>query len=224
MFKRKLTINDLFLILVNLVPLYGVWFEGWDPSRVFVVYCLETVIVGIMNVLKMAAVTLLVNPKGEWNNNGSHNMLTGWFFIFFFIIHYGFFVLIQTQIFFSFSKMDIFGPFFSVYTQIPALLGDEGKLLIGIFFVYYSLDTLFNFFLTGEYKKITLMELMFQPYKRIIVQQLIVIGGSLFLMFGAGKIFMLIMVCVKIYFELFFPFNRVLKLSAKKEFDSKEAL
>jgi hypothetical protein len=27
MFKRTLTINDFFLIVVNLIPLYGVWFE-----------------------------------------------------------------------------------------------------------------------------------------------------------------------------------------------------
>jgi hypothetical protein len=221
MFKHKLTINDFFLILVNLVPLYGVWFEGWDAARVFLVYCMETVIVGLLNVLKMAAVTIFVKPREDWNNNGSHSMQSGWFFIFFFMIHYGFFVLIQTQIFFGVSNFGKQDSFFSAYSQIPALLGDEGILLLGIFIVYYSLDTLFSFFLSGAFKTTSLSVLMFQPYQRIIVQQLIVIVGSMFLLLGATKIFMLIMVCVKIFFEVFFPYDKLLKLSAKKEFDSK---
>ena len=58
MFKRKLTISDFFLIVVNLVPLYGVWFEGWDAKQVFIVYCLETVIIGIINVVKMACINI----------------------------------------------------------------------------------------------------------------------------------------------------------------------
>src|SRR5436190_14648108 len=105
MFKRKLTPGDYLLILVNLVPLYGVWFEGWSAAQVFLVYCLETVIIGIINVLKMACVTLFVKKTDVWENGGSFTMQSGWFFIFFFIIHYGFFVFVQTQIFFAVSGM-----------------------------------------------------------------------------------------------------------------------
>ena len=103
MFKRKLTTGDFALILVNLVPLYGVWFREWDARQVFLVYCLETVIIGVFNVLKMAAVTIFVKPKDEWQNAGSSSMQSGWFFILFFIVHYGVFVFVQTQIFFSVS-------------------------------------------------------------------------------------------------------------------------
>ena len=91
MFKRKLTIPDFLLILVNLIPLYGVWFEGWDAKEIFIVYCLETVIIGVVNVVKMACITIFVRKKDVWESN-SNTMQSGWFFIFFFIIHYGFFV------------------------------------------------------------------------------------------------------------------------------------
>ena len=63
MFKRKFTAGDYLLIIVNLIPLYGVWFEDWNASQIFLVYCLETVIIGIINVLKMACVTLFVRKK-----------------------------------------------------------------------------------------------------------------------------------------------------------------
>jgi hypothetical protein len=100
MFKRKLSVSDLLLIVVNLIPLYCVWFEGWNASQVFLVYCLETVIIGLATVIKMASVTLFVKKSDVWQNGGSSTMVSGWFFILFFIMHYGFFVFVQTQLFF----------------------------------------------------------------------------------------------------------------------------
>lgn len=216
MFKRKLTIPEILLILVNLVPLYGVWFEQWDARMVFLVYCLETVIIGILNVLKMAAVTILVRPKEDWNNNGRHSLQSGWFFILFFILHYGFFVFVQTQLFFGVSGLMKGISLFGTYARIPALLGNEGKILLGIFIAYYTLQTLFSFFQSGEYKRISLARLMFQPYLRIFVQQIVVIVGSLFLSFGADKIFILVFVLIKILIELFVKFDRYLDIMEKK--------
>ena len=210
MFKRRLTTSDIFLILVNGVPLYGVWFENWDARMVFLVYCLETIIIGIINVLKMAAVTILVKPTDYWNNNGVSNKASGWFFILFFIMHYGIFVFVQTQLFFGVSGLIKGHSLFSGYAQIPALLGNEGKLLLAIFITYYTLQTLFSFFQSGEYKTISMARLMFQPYTRIIVQQLAVILGSIFLGFGAGKIFILIFALIKIGIEVYIRPDRFL--------------
>lgn len=217
MFKRKLTIGDFFLILVNLVPLYGVWFEDWNASQVFLVYCFETVIIGVINVLKMACVTIFVRPKDVWENGGTTSMQSGWFFIFFFIAHYGFFVLVQTQMFFGVSGIGGDASFFGKYARVPALLGDNGKLLLLIFITYYTLQNIFGFFVNGAYKTISLGRLMFEPYMRIFVQQVVVILGSIFLSFGAGKVFILIFIVVKIFFELFVNFGRFLAIAEKKQ-------
>ncbi len=217
MFKRKLTIPDFFLILANLIPLYGVWFEGWDAHQVFLVYCMETVIIGIMNVIKMAFVTLFVRKQDIWQNGGGYSMQSGWLFIVFFILHYGFFVFIQTQLFFAFSGIIPSGSFIAKYSRIPALLGDHGKLLLLIFILYYTMQNVFGFFTSGIYKTISMGRLMFEPYLRIFVQQLVVIAGSIFLHFGAGKIFVAIFVAVKIFFELFVNFERLLQVAEKRE-------
>ncbi len=223
MFKRELTISDYLLIVVNLIPLYGVWFEGWDPKMIFLVYCLETVIIGIVNVIKMAVVTLFVKGKDKWENNGSVKMVSGLFFIIFFIVHYGFFVFVQTQIFFGVSGIVGNKSFFGGYSQIPAILGHEGKLLLAIFIIYYTLQNFFSFFSSGQYKNISMMKLMFQPYMRIFVQQFIVILGSMFLLLGGGKIFILIFVVVKIFFEVFVSFDKYLdKAEAKGWKEDKE--
>jgi len=217
MFKRKLSPGDYLLILVNLVPLYGVWFEGWSATQVFLVYCLETVIIGIINVLKMACVTIFVRKKDTWENNGSSTMQSGWFFIFFFIIHYGFFVFVQTQLFFGVSGLIPDGSMLNNYSKIPGLLGNNGKLMLLIFITYYTLQNFFEFFASGNYKTISMGRLMFEPYLRIFVQQFVVILGSMFLSFGAGKIFVLVFVLVKIFFELFVNFKRLLAVAEKRE-------
>ena len=217
MLKRKLTQSDLLLIIVNLIPVYAVWFEGWNASQVFLVYCLETVIIGLFNVIKMACVTLFVKPGDVWQNGDSYAMQSGFFFIFFFIIHYGIFVFVQTQIFFAVSDIMKSDSILGKYAEIPQALGNDGKLLLLIFITYYTLQNLFNFFLSGEYRTISMSRLMLQPYGRIFVQQFVVILGSMFLSFGAGKIFIAILVAAKIFFEVYVNFDRLVLLAEKKQ-------
>ncbi len=63
MFSKKFTISSAVLLIVNLIPLFGVWFQGWDPRQMFLVYCMETIIIGGYNILKMLLVTFY--KKGE---------------------------------------------------------------------------------------------------------------------------------------------------------------
>ena len=221
MLKRKLTPGDYLLIIVNLIPVYGVWYEGWNAAQIFLVYCLETVIIGLFNVLKIACVTIFVKPKDVWPNAGGNSLKSGLFFIIFFILHYGIFVFVQTQIFFSVSGLIKDDPVFGMYRQIPAALGDEGKLLLLIFMVYYTLHNLFSFFLSCEYRKTSMVKLMFQPYGRIFVQQFVVIVGSMFLTLGATKVFILVLAAVKIFFETYVNFDSFIN---KAEADSKQKI
>lgn len=133
MFKRRLTIEDFFLIAVNIIPIFGVWFYSWDARHVFLVYCMETVIIGIINVIKMACVTLFVRSTDVWENNGGSSMHSGWLFIFFFMAHYGFFVFIQTQLFFGITGMIPEGSMLMKYAKIPELLGADGRFLLLVF-------------------------------------------------------------------------------------------
>jgi Family of unknown function (DUF6498) len=217
MVKCKLTISDFLLIVVNCIPLYGVWFNGWDAKQLFIVYCLETVIIGMANVLKMAAVTIFVKKKDIWENNGSTTMQSSWLFILFFIFHYGFFVFVQTQLFFSITGLKPNDALIMNYANIPALLGDNGKLMLLIFITYYTVQNIFGFFASGNYKTTSMGKLLFEPYVRIFVQQLVVIVGSFFLLFGAGRLFMLVFVVVKIFFELVVNSSRLINYIEQKQ-------
>ncbi|HYM93588.1 MAG TPA: DUF6498-containing protein [Chitinophagaceae bacterium] len=221
LFKRSLTRSDYFLIAANLLPVIGCWFWNWDPKQVFMVYALETIIAGFFTVIKMGIVTIY-RKTDTWNNNRSVENVSGIFFILFFLVHYGMFVAIQTGMFIAVSGIgkEYHLGFFEFFLHWPNYFnGDLLYMLLG-FIISYGFNMVWNFIRPGLYKTIPMMLLMFQPYGRIIIQQITVIFGSMFLTFGAGKIFILIFAAVKVFFELFVNYDGIINkamLDMKKE-------
>jgi Family of unknown function (DUF6498) len=211
MIKKQLTRSDYFIIAANLIPVYGVLFEGWSAKEVFLVYCLETIIVGIFNIIKMGIVTS-IRKTDTWYNGPSRTQQHGLFFIFFFIVHYGLFVAVQMGIFFGVSGIAPDGGInvFSFFYRWPQLLGKDAYYMLAGFIISYGFSLIYNFILSGQYRTISLMHLMFQPYIRIFIQQFTVIAGSMFLSFGAGKVFIILFAGVKIFFEAFVDYDRIL--------------
>jgi len=145
-------------------------------------------------------------PKTDiWYNGNYQARVSGIFFMLFFLVHYGMFVAIQMGLFFAVSGLaDQFNiGFFSFFFKWPQLIGSDAYIMIGAFVLSYGYKTVSEFLLTGQYRRVPLGILMFQPYMRIFVQQVTVILGSMFLAFGAGKIFILVFALVKIVFEVY---------------------
>ncbi len=217
MFKRKPTRSDYFLIAANLLPVIGAWFFGWNATEIFMVYCLETIIIGLFNVLKMLTVTF-ARKSDTWYSEGKAQRVSGLVFILFFIVHYGIFVAIQTGMFVAVSGIGktFHTGFFDFFINWPKYIGKDAIIMMIGFVISYGFKFLWDFIRTGEYKTISMMKLMFQPYLRIFVQQFAVILGSIFLVFGAGKVFILIFACVKIYFEIFIDYESLLNKGIKQ--------
>ncbi len=217
--KKKLTPSDIFFMLVNLVPLWGVWWDGWDAGQVFLVYCLESVIIGLYNVLMML-LTTWVKKKDLWTNGNYASMVSGYWFILFFIVHYGFFLAIQMGIFFSISGVSTAaltpGNFLYKIAHLNSQTSPAIWLLL-LFTATHGLIILKDFILTGDYKKASLSALLFAPYIRVFVQQFCVILGSFFLQFGAGNIFIVIFVLVKMFFESALDYQRILVEAAEDQ-------
>lgn len=148
-------------------------------------------------------------------------MVSGYFFMFFFLIHYGFFVFIQMGIFLSISGIKGLGmgpsSTFEFVLHFPKYLSSYAQWLLLSFTIAYGLGILKDFVINGRYKTTSLNEQMFTPYARIFIQQFVVILGSFFIMFGGGKTFILIFVVVKIFFELLLNFKKVIEDAVKKK-------
>jgi hypothetical protein len=214
--RKKLSFADLLLISANLLPVYGVWFLGWSATEAFIVYALETLIVGALTVVKMGVITT-VRKKDEWYANGGVTRQSGLFFILFFIMHFGLFALVQTSIFSGSAGINppnsgMFHFFFHWYDYINEVIG---YMLAG-FIISYIVRDFIPFILNGDYKTKPLMLVMFQPYGRIFIQQFTVILGSMFLSLGLGKIFILIFAAAKIGFELFINYDKLLQKAEDK--------
>ena len=216
--KTKLTQGDWSLIIANLIPIIGVLFLNWNAKEVFLVYCLETIIIGCFTLLKML-ITGLVKKKDDWHNQGSVSKQPFWLFMLFFLVHYGLFVTVQMGIFFAVSGIgDQYGvTFFNFFSKWPSMLTNDAYIMLGVFIVSYGFRFTTDFILSGDYKTSSLGYLMFQPYGRIFIQQLTVILGSMFLSFGANKIFILVFALIKIFFEVFIDFDSLLRKAAKGE-------
>lgn len=203
MIKRKLSAPDYLIVAANLLPVFGVWELGWDAKEVFLVYCLETVIIGIMTLIKLAIATA-VRKEDWWENGGSRSMVHGIFFMIFFIMHFGLFAGIQTSIFLGIGHLrDNASPgIVAFFSQPWNFIHRDGLLMLACFVVCYGFQNLFDFVLNRAYQTKSFSTIMFEPYLRIFIQQFTVIFGSMILSFGGGKIFILVFAVVKIFFSV----------------------
>jgi hypothetical protein len=210
MVKKELKAPDYLIIAANLVPVIGVFFFGWSAIDVFIAYALETLIVGAFTVIKLGIATLY-RGKDEWYNYGTSTKQSGLFFIFFFIIHYGLFAAIQTSIFSAVSKIEPpNAPFFHFFFHWYQYVNRETGIMLCGLIVSYAARDLIPFLSKGHHKTVPMMLLMFQPYGRIFIQQFVVILGSMFLVFGFEGGFILVFALIKIYFDVYMNFSKVL--------------
>jgi Family of unknown function (DUF6498) len=210
MIKRKLIPGDFFLIMANLLPVIGVAFLDWSAIDAFIVYALETLIIGVITLMKIAVITL-ARKKDTWYNEGSSQQVSGLFFMLFFTLHFGIFAAVQTAIFSQTANIVPPGKgmlhfFFHWYEYI----NKDIAIMLGAIAFGHLARSFFPFVFNGEYKTISMMKVMFQPYGRIFIQQFTVIIGSMFLSFGWGTGFMIVFVLAKIFFELVLNFDNVI--------------
>ena len=208
--SKKLTREDWIIIITNLIPVAGVWFLGWSAVEVFIVYALETLVLGMLTVIKLLISTLAVR-KDDWYNKGYTERVSGLFFVCFFILHFGIFAAVQTSIFSGVAGIipPGKGPMYFFFHWWEFVNTDIAWML-GSFVLGYLARDLIPFIIHEKYREVPMMLQMFQPYGRIIIQQFTVILGSMFLTFHLGRVFILIFALAKIFVEVFLNFDRLL--------------
>lgn len=182
----------MVLVGVNLIPLYGVLYQGWSVYEVLVLFWLENVIIGIINECKFVSILFL---------NRDYNAV---FMVPFFAFHYGLFTMghgaIILSIFGSGHQDDIEGLMLGV---LPLLM--YGPLMIPAISLFSShfFSFVFNFIGRGKYKSTNAMALMIQPYGRIIILHVtVLIGGLLVEATGENIIALLLLIILKTTIDL----------------------
>lgn len=200
----------LILILVNLIPLYGVVFWGWSQGYILFIYWAETSIIGFLNVFRMM-LAQKVNTKNLRVNGKRPKIKTKADFrafrknmIFFFIMHFGIFNVVHGMFVLGFSDID-FGTILTTGSSFLDILVAASPLLIPIMalFISHAASFVFNYIGRGEYKEQELNVLFLKPYSRIVVTHLtLVIGASLMESLGEPVVMLVLMVVLKIAFDV----------------------
>ena len=182
-------LNTIFLLTLLII--------GWaDSFTIIMIYFFETIIIGIIQILKIA----IVGAYGDKQKGNEHHPLG---IILFFIVHYGFFVGIQSIFVFAiFSELDPnIKEAFSVFDNFYYAFNYPGiKPSLVLIFCSLLFQMYFSFIRSYKYHNYNVLQLMFQPYLRIFIQQFVVIISSFFTMFFPNGIFIAL---ILIFFRLF---------------------
>lgn len=209
MLERIKTTSGLVLIVSNIIPIYGVFYQSWDAFWIVLLYWSENLIIGFYNVLRI----IFVKASTPAEN------VSKLFMIPFFIVHYGgfcaghgFFIMmmfkrdpgnlfedISAPGFFVFIEMLI-----SVVRKILEILPDNMLLAFFTLFLSHGFSFVYNFIIKGEYMNVKAKDLMSQPYIRIGVLHIAIIAGAFPVMYFGSPVYLLVvLILIKIIIDLY---------------------
>lgn len=166
------------LITVNLFPIFGVLVWGWEVFPIMLLYWSENIIVGFYNVLRLA----VCNPEEKTGCTGK------FFFIPFFIVHYGGFAAGHGVFIIALFGGDAAGSS-GVDSLWQFILDSKIFFAMAALFVSHGYSYIKNYLGKGEYRRASVQTLMMQPYKRVVLLHITIIFGG-FLMMALNSPFM----------------------------------
>lgn len=181
MSRVRLTPAIIFLILANLVPLFGVFQWGWKVGDILILYWVENVIIGALNIPKM------------WACDGSVGRKI--FLTPFFIVHFGMF---------CFAHAMVLAEFFGNGRSLSDWVLSGFIFWTGVsFLVSHSFSMLVNFFGRGEFRGRDVQRQMFVPYGRIVIMHVVVlVGGILVQALGSPIYALLVLIVIKTVMDM----------------------
>lgn len=205
--RRQWTISDIAWLIINLMPLLFYIAGAISAIQAFLLYMAETLMIGMYNTIRLLVSSALRAGDGSSFKKG--DLIAGIFFAAFFVVHFGLFAYVQFMIFMGVSGTSVGMSMFSNFTAAWQLLGTNGHL-----FFYINLGLIFlqggiQFLQEVEWKTKSMLQMMFEPYLRIFVQQFTVLAGAMFLNFGLSGGFLVVFMLVKIFFTCFLDFNKL---------------
>jgi hypothetical protein len=164
---RKFDYTLIPLLLANLAPIYGVIYGDWSIFQVFLLFWMDTVVVGFYSALKITKVSGLFS----------------FLLIPFFGLHFGIFMFAYLALIFT-----MFNEAISFTTIIPSLslIVESGKILlvpIILLFISHGISYYANYIKKEEYKYVDSKQQVLLSYSRIIVMHLLIILAGWIIVF-----------------------------------------
>lgn len=194
---------NAFLWVSALCMLFGLLFLHWSPAAVLTAYFFETIIIGLLHVVKMLAV-LWWGKEQPALLTGKNNSHPG-FLVPFFGVHYFFFVFVQSVFIFLLLQGEVPGikePFQVLYNYRVLLQNSDTQQAVALIAFTNLVLVLRQFFLPGKYRTATVQALFLQPYVRIFIQQLVVILSGFFIFLPGAVIAAVLLILIRLGIDL----------------------
>lgn len=201
----KTSLSIKVLAVANLVPLLGVLLLDWDAAAIVLLYWIENLIIGLLNIFRMILVKVK-SPSRQFQKL---------FMIPFFSVHFGgfcaahgFFLLtffkIGSDTNFFFPETPWAGPLVFIQLLVSVVMrlwesrppGLEWPTL-GLL-VSHGISFIWNYVIGKEYLSLKLGDLMTRPYKRIVLMHVAIIAGGVPIMMVGSPVPLL---CILIFLK-----------------------
>ncbi len=167
--KQSVLATGLVLFAANLLPLIAVWKLEWKLYDLLVLYWVEVIIIGLINVGRM----VLIKPS---DSKLTYHLLKA-AFIPFFICHFGCFCVgIGIAMQFVFGKEN-----FTAGEQINGMLYKDGGKMFWPLVIAHIYPFFWNYLRHREYGKTRTRRRMIMPYLRVLPTLIIVFAGGFWL-------------------------------------------
>ena len=213
-------VSVVALVAVNLLPLIGVIFWGWSLMMILVLYWIESGVVGVVNVFKIARASggaddPMVMTEGNRVTiriSGLASGMTRGPVIGFFIVHYGIFWLVHGVFVFllplfaglSSPSVSTVPPYVGFAPMDFGPLPLDGLLLAALLLTSSHVVSYFtNYIGRGEYLRATPTGQMLSVYGRVVVLHVtIVAGAGVIALFGTPIAALVLLVGLKTVIDL----------------------
>lgn len=174
----------IFLVLANLVPIFGVWFWHWQVVNLLLLYWAESAVIGFYNIIKIFVTD---------GRRGTKVVVSFCFqFSIFMFLHLCFLLFV-----FSGFEPNNFKTF--PLREVQQTLWSVIPLVVSHGVSFFS-----NFIAKKEYLQTTGAKLLAQPFGRVALMQITIIFGSFFVVMGNLNIVALfILVGLKMFIDIF---------------------
>jgi len=173
----------LLVLLTNVAAFLPVWLGHWSVFALLGLYWFENVVTGVLQFLKMRAVERLTKPRDVFALSG------------FFAVHYGIFTLVH-----GIFVLVFFGFLLSGAHEGGATLWWMSAGVVA----FTQISAYRRAFVRGdEARRASVDRLMFEPYGRVVVLHLVVLGGGwLALTSQQPRLVLLLLIGLKLVVEL----------------------
>jgi hypothetical protein len=185
----------ILLVAANLLPLAGVFLWDWDVFFLLLLFWCENVIIGLFGIARLVVAA------------SNDTLREGLFLPLFFVVHYGGFMFGHFMVLFGMYSGSFEGPGNHAQPEdyYRLILDNLNWVALVALFISHGWSFIENYMGRSEYERLSPMQAMGLPYKRMAITHVaLILGGFFLIQNGQPLAGLIILVLMKIALDITF--------------------